>query len=79
MYDTFRLQFAEAVRLSKYWCTKAIIISCSREEQLNNIWKVEPDNWQLKTEYKTYLNVQKKRKSDNGTEQAETILVNIWQ
>ena len=38
------------------WITKAILISCSKEI-LYQIWKINPDNNETKTEYKNYVNI----------------------
>lgn len=41
----------------KLWITKAIMISCSTKEQLYRIWKLDPSNENLKSEYKKYAKI----------------------
>lgn len=39
------------------WITKGILKSCAKKESLYSIWKMEPNNLQLKTEYKNYVRI----------------------
>lgn len=41
----------------KKWITEAIITSCNTKQQLFRLWKLDPQNLQLKNEYKKYTKI----------------------